>query len=375
MGYLDFSNDEIMSRKEYLKSKKKAKLPYIKYTLLVIVIILLSIYVTKQIKTYNTVTTVAKSVMEETSLLKTLNIYYMNDGYTKDSKDILTRYISQNESRKSYNDTETMKDIFYKDEYIYGIKDNNLYRIKVISSETEDKSSIELIVKDNVIGYTIYENYIYVVKYKESDDKINGLYKININNAFNDENIKKILSGVIYQVVVDKDSIYTVSPAKTIRSLVKYNKLGKEKTILTTDEIISYLSDGSSTLIFTNQNKNGSISVYNKANKKFTNLPDDIQGKYIKNGLSDKIDGNKYIRMYGNNIIYLSSKDSTIYSYNTVSKENIKLFEEKVNKFELVDDYIYYKDNKSLKLMEYNIKDKVLKHITSIRGNEFVCVR
>lgn len=371
MSYLNFSDDEVMTRKEYLKSKRKIKLPSIKTILLIIIIILLSMYVTKQIKTYNTVTLAAKKVVEESSLIKTLKIYYMNSGYTKDSENILTKYSNQDESRTEYIGTESMTNLKVLDNYVYGIKNNSLCRIKISNTQTQDENSLEELVKDNVIGYNIYNNYIYVVKYQQNNNDTNGVYKFDIEK----NNVSKIISGTIYQLAVNENNIYVVMPAKTDRSIVSFDKSGKGKTVLTSNEIVSYITVSLNNIVFTNQLEKGRIYLLNIKNKNITKLSEELYGNYIKTGTKTKINGNNYINMYENNIIYLSSTDSKIYSYNINTKESVKLFNETTNDFQIVDKYIYYKESNSLKIMEYNIKDKILTNITSIRSNEFICTR
>ena len=69
---LETEKEKSMTRKEYLKYKKKKNrsLPWLKNIALLLVIVALSLYVVNQLKVYTSVTEIANKMLEESKLIK-----------------------------------------------------------------------------------------------------------------------------------------------------------------------------------------------------------------------------------------------------------------------------------------------------------------
>ena len=130
---MEYSKDNTMTRKEYLKSKKKSKFDFskLKYVLLFVVVILLGIYVVKQLKIYNNVTQIANKVVEESKLARTMTMYYVSESYTKDGQPTVALYRASDESRKTITGTENFTQIKVADDLLYGLVDNTLYSVNL----------------------------------------------------------------------------------------------------------------------------------------------------------------------------------------------------------------------------------------------------
>ena len=152
---MEYSNDNIMTRKEYLKSKKKQNffLSKFKYILLVIVVVLLGVYVFKQLNVYNNVTKIANKVVEESSLAKTMTMYYVSEPYTKGGESTVMLYKSNDESRTTIVGSEGFSNILVSENMLYGIKDNTLYSIDLTTTTKQQ------VVNKKVQNYSIAEHF------------------------------------------------------------------------------------------------------------------------------------------------------------------------------------------------------------------------
>ena len=137
---MEYSKDNIMTRKEYLKSKKKNKLDFskLKYVLLFIVVILLGVYVFKQLKIYNNVTQIANKVVEESKIVRTMTMYYVSDTYTKGGQSIVTLYKSSDESRTAIEGSEKFNKISVVEKQLYGLVDNTLYVVNLTDNTKQN---------------------------------------------------------------------------------------------------------------------------------------------------------------------------------------------------------------------------------------------
>ena len=136
---MEYSSDEVMTRKEYLKQKKKSKLGFriIKYVLLLVVIALLGVYLFKQLNIYNNVTKMANKVVEESELIKTMTMYYVAEGYTKDALDSVMLYKSLDQSRTKIEGTEGFANIKLYNEKLYGLENGVLHAIDLLTGAKE----------------------------------------------------------------------------------------------------------------------------------------------------------------------------------------------------------------------------------------------
>ena len=239
---MEYSKDNIMTRKEYLKSKKKNKFDFskIKHILVFITIVVLSIYVFKQLDVYNSVTKIANKVVEETALTRTMTMYYVSESYTKEDVSCVMLYRSSDESRTKIDGTDEMYNITLNDNKLYGLKDEMLSYIDLITmsgTQVLDTKIKEYIVKGDEIYYYNYES-----------DKKAGIYRYDIKT---DES-NQVISGKIYQMTVDDNYIYVVAAGKTSKSIIRYNLNGENKKELSDKYIVSHIAVYGDNVFFIN---------------------------------------------------------------------------------------------------------------------------
>ena len=197
MQRLQLDPDERITRKEYLKRKKKQynkirvknKAPI----LFGIVIVLLSIYVFTQFYVYSKSNNYKYVYGEGVDKQKIYNVYYVTEGYTYDPVYSLNLILSNGFNDTSYYSNSLLTNINVDKEYIYGIKNEGLYKIK------KDTKNMETVVEKDVSKYTICNNRIYYVT-------VNG-EKL----AYYDfEQKKSVVTDVdnITEILADDNSVY-----------------------------------------------------------------------------------------------------------------------------------------------------------------------
>ena len=134
---MEYSDKNVMSRKEYLKNKRKGKfgIKTVKNVLIVAVIVLLSIYLWKQLNIYNNVTKIANQMLEETALTKTMKMYYVASPYTKEASNSVMLYKSSDESRIKIEGTDSFTNIKLVGDKLYGIVEDKIESVDLLTSE------------------------------------------------------------------------------------------------------------------------------------------------------------------------------------------------------------------------------------------------
>ena len=243
---MEYSKDNTMTRKEYLKSKKKNNflLSKLKYVLLVIVVILLGVYVFKQLNVYNNVTKLANKVMEETKLAKTLTMYYVSEPYTKDGVSTVMLYKAYDDSRTKIPGTEGFKNIQIVENVLYGMNEEGLYGIDLVNYE-----KVQFIDK-KVKDYIIKDRNIYI----QLDTGINR-YDIEAKK------LTEILSQKVYKMLLDGNYLYAISEGKTSKSIIRYNLNGKNAKQLSEKYIVSDIYITEDNIYFINSKDSKIYSV------------------------------------------------------------------------------------------------------------------
>ena len=347
---MEYSKENVMTRKEYLKSKKNRKFDFskFKYVLLFVVIVLLSIYLYKQLNLYNNVTKIANKVVEETALAKTMTMYYIQDSYTKDEKTSVMIYKSFDESRTKIENTEGFTDICLEKNNLYGIKENKLYKIDLETKElikVTDKNVKSFIVKNNIIYY-------YVVDKK--DPQNTGVYKIDLN--ISSEN--QIIAAEIFDMDITEKHIYIVSKGTTNRSVLRYDLEGKNKKEISEKYIISGIRCIEDKVYFTTT-KNNKLYVIDK-NKSITKIT------------NNKIKNIKDVVEYNGNVYYINSSDNnTLYVVN--SKTDERVLKKNIIDLQIDRNVIYFRIEGSIGIYKFDTETKNTAQVTSARTNKYIC--
>ena len=358
---MEYSDKNAMSRKEYLKSKNKNKfgIRTVKYVLIVVVIALLSIYLWKQLNIYNNVTKIANQVLEETALARTLKMYYISEGYTKDAPNTVMLYKATDESRTKIEGTENFSNIKLVEDNLFGLVKNKLYSI---NTQTLEKIDYSL---SGVYEYIVRGNKIYYYSVNKKAEKT-GIYVYDIDT----KKSSQLINAEVTQFVMDDMYLFVVTKGKTAKSIVRYNINGSGRTVLTNKEIVSHMMLNGSSIYFVadellyKMNKNGKDITKLTNNKVY--LDADVKGGYsLENMIAVKNHLVYYINKTEKNILYVIDMNK---------KEEQALTKKAVESVKIVDHILYFKLNSDLAFYKVNLETGKMEQITSIRGNEYICI-
>ena len=234
---VEYSKDNTMTRKEYLKSKKKQNffISKLKYVLLIIVVILLGIYVFKQLNIYNNITKMANKVVEETKLAQTMTMYYVSEPYSREGSNVVMLYKAYDQSRTAIPGTEDFYNLKVAEKKLYGMNDGYLFVVDLTSNVKEQLTGSK--IKD----YIVKENMIYL----QLED---GIYKYDITSKKTD----KIIEGNSDNLLVDNNNIYVIAAGKTKKSIIKYNLNGESKKQISDKYIVTSMYLGENDIYFVN---------------------------------------------------------------------------------------------------------------------------
>lgn len=358
---MEYSDKNAMSRKDYLKSKQKGKfgIRTIKYILIVVVIVLLSIYLWKQLNIYNNVTKIANQVLEETALAKTLKMYYVSEGYTKDSPSVVTLYKATDESRVKIEGSENFNNIKLIEDSLYGLVSDKLYSINISTLEKTDYSLSgvkEYIVKGNKVYYYA----------TNKDSKKTGIYVLDKENG----KTSLVINAEVTQFVMDDMYIFVVTKGKTAQSIVRYNINGSGRTVLTNKEIVSHIMLNGSNVYFVADELLYKMSKTGKDITKLTKdkvyLDADIKKGYSLEGM---------VACKNHMVYYISKTDKNVLcTIDTNKNEKQSLTKKAVESVKVVDHILYFKLNSELAFYKVNLETGKMEQVTSIRGKEYICI-
>ena len=358
---MEYSDENAMSRKEYLKRKQKGgfKIRIVKYVLILVVIVLLSIYLWKQLNIYNNVTKIANQMLEETALAKTLKMYYVSEGYTKDSPNMVMLYKATDESRTKVDGTENFANIKLVDNKLYGLVGNKLYSVDVTTLEKADYSLSgvsEYIVKGNKIYYYT----------TNKDSKKTGVYVYDKDS----EKSSMIINAEVTQFVMDDTYIFVVTKGKTAKSIVRYNINGSGRTVLTNKEIVSHIMLNGANIYFVADEL---LYKINKSGKDLTKLSTDkiYLDADVKKGYSLE----NMVAVKNHMIYYINkSEKNVLCALDTNKNEKQNITKKAIESVKIVEHILYFKINSELGFYKVNLETGKMEQITSIRGSEYVCI-
>lgn len=345
-----------MTRKEYLKKKKKEKsvLPWLKNIALLLVIVALSIYVINQLKVYNSVTDIANKMLEESKLIKTYKMYFMADTYEKDDNEkILYYYQGTDESRKELKSGKGLNSISIdSSNNLYGIKDKSLIKINTI----EDTS--EVICYEDVTNYILSGDSIFIYKDYGKSDKKTGIYN---------PKGEQIIEGTIYQMLCDESSIYVIEPSTTSRSLVKYSLNGNGKTVLSEKDIVTNIIQDDEYIYYSASSKKDCICKVSKSGGEVTTISSTSCLKDTTNFAKTNT-----MAVYNGNVLFVASGDNKVYI--TSEEADSVVVDNAVSQIQLNGRMLYFSLKDKIEIYRYNLEKSVLEKITSARTDEMICI-
>lgn len=360
MQRLDFETNEKISRKEYLKRKKKQAKSLIKKKskityILIGIIVILSIYVMGQFYVYSKSNSYKYVAGDDVKKQKVYNLYYVTQGYTYNPK-----YTLKSINSDGFNDNVVYQDIgftniFSINDYIYGIKDTGLYRLN------KKDNTIDMIIEKDVNKYTIYNDKIYVIigennKVQEIDVNTKEAKDIGIENAA--------------EILVDNDNVYIAVNEKTSKKIYKYIKADSSKVELTKDSNVSYMIQDANNIYYVNKGDSSKIYAQAKDGSKEEKIAD-IKCK-SDNGEIKEIDGSKYMFVYNNNLYYINTNDSNnLCKINLNDKSTSRVIQMNVEILQNIDTTVFFKAKGEMGVYLYNYETDFMSQVTSNNASEF----
>lgn len=343
---MEYSKENVMTRKEYLKSKKKNKFSFkfLKYALLIVTIILLGIYVFKQLNVYNNVTKMANKVVEETALAKTMTMYFVSYPYSKDGKSSVMLYKSYDESRTKIEGSEDFQNIKVVDNKLYGIVENKMYVIDLTTLEKND------ILEENINEYYVLEDKIYF-----SNDS--GIYLYDTTN----DKLDKIIDKKVENFIIQDGYIYIIAPSKTSKSIIKYNLNGKGKLDITEREIVSKMCVVKDKIYYINSSDNNKVYMVNTNGKKNEKV---VDARVTNNNLVATL----------TDVYFTTSEDNILKKVNIKSSKEETLIKKNIQNIKIIDNILYYNISGDLGIYRINLETNKKEKITSVRTNEYICI-
>ena len=359
MHSMGLNQNEIMTRKEYLKKKKKEKRKNMLSSIsgrtwfLALFIIAISCYVVYQFYIYNTKHRLVQTLPDEISSMKDYKIYYVSESYAYDSKNQLKSMSTTSNEKTVIDEGLGICDICVKNGSVYGIIDGSLVKINTNGKKNE----VTVLAQKGVKGYSIYGEEVYV--YLNGDDIETGLYSVNSKNEIN-----KIISSEVLQLLVDKDSIYIVNKDKNI---VKYNKDGSGMKQITNNTVSGIIEDDSN-IYFVNIKDNNRIYRIEKSTDKISKVTDSASTLNSYNTMN----GYSYMNVYDDSIYYINTKDSNkLYRTKIGKGADEKILDDNIQILDVINGTIFYKVNGDIGVYRYDIVNKISSQITSARVVEF----
>lgn len=359
MPRLDFDADEKISRKEYLKRKKKQKKMLkgknrVSYILIGIIVIL-SIYVFTQFYVYSKASSYKYIEDDLAKRQKVYNIYYITEGYTYNPKYTLNSIHSDGFNDKVLDDNLGFRCIVTNQNYVYGLKETGLYRLD------KNTNNQEMLIQNGVNKYTIYDNDIYVIT---GDNDELGLISQD-TKEYKDMGI----SGV-QEVLIDKDYIYVAIKSGINKDIYKYDKSGVKQIQLTKDVNASYMIQDDENIYFVNKSDSSKIYKISKNGNTQEKLAD-VTCMADDGELKD-IDGSKYMFINSNMLYYVNTSDNNnLWAINLSDKTNQVVIQMSLQILQNVDNTVFFKVKGEMGVYLYNYNTKFMSQVTKNNASEF----
>lgn len=360
MQKLSLSEEEKLSRKEYLKKKKKQaieiKLKSKKKYVIMFFVIILTLYVFTQFYIYYKDNNYRYLADENVKKQPVYDMYYVSVGYTYSPKSSLNSMKSN-----GFEETLVYKDLGFSHitpygENIYGIKDDSIVKLNKLTNE------VTVVHEKEVTKYAMYNDEIYAIV--GSSNKL-----IYIDSKTNES--RELGIGNVSEVLVDQNCLYLCVDETSKKVLVKLNKNGTGRQDLTKNENVSYIIQNDSKIFFVNKADDNKIYSVNKDGTGIGKVAD-IKSVTDTGAISD-IDGSKYIFTVKNNLYYINTDDKrNLWKINLDDKTTEKIISMPVDILEKVEDTVFYKVKDEKGVYLFNLETRFTSQVSSRLITEFV---
>lgn len=360
MQRLQLDADEEITRKEYLKRKKKnakilkkrSKITY----LMIAIFTILVIYILVQFYLYKKKNNFVYTSGEEVDAQKIYNVYYVTEGYTYDPVYSLNKIHSDGFEEETIYQNSGLADIIVTKDYVYGIKQKGIYRLNRTTNE------FEVIVESNVAKYTLYDDTVYYITLEDS--KLKSIHVVT-------KETKDFDVSVASEILVDQNYVFVVQDEQTKKILFRFDKSGENKTQISNgDYNVSYIIQDATTLYYVNKEDENKIYCSKKDGSNEQKLAD-IKSVSDKGSIRE-VDGAKYMFVHDSYLYYINPEDgNTLWRINLDSKEQEKVISVAVEILQYIDNTIFYKIKNEMGVYLYNYDTKFMSQVTKRKVKEF----
>lgn len=360
MDETQFNPQETMTRKEYLKmrkkknKRKKSKITYVLITCL----LLLSVYVFSQLYVYSANKNIqynpGDKVYEDY-----YDIYYSIPTYTYNIKHDLVS-VSAEGIEKKLLISDGFSNIQKIENKIYGIKDK-----KIFSYDIETGTTALILGDDNLVidKFIIDKNVIYLVSGKAGEGKLQTA-------ELDGKNLKEIYNKYAYQLYVDGNAVYVIANEKSNYNLIKINTFDNSNSVMISDKVVNNIYVIEDYVYFSNGSDDKKLYKINKEKFEDVSKVSDIPVVFDKEFTN--INGGYAILGYKGDIYFIANTDGNKLCVVGINNEKTDtVLDIQVEKMRLKDRYIFYTVKDELGLFSYNIETKDLRKVTEKRFSEF----
>lgn len=358
MQRLQLDADEKITRKEYLKRKKKkarslkkrSKITYFMFFLITFLIVYIIIQYCVYKKTNNFKYTSDSDVEAQ----KVYNIFYVTEGYTYDPVYSLSSIHSDGFDEKSVYSNSGLSDISVEENYIYGLKQKGIYRLDRNTNEFES------IVEKDVLKYVLSKNMIYYITLD------NKLKSVDIET----KEIKDFDVDIATELLVDDKTVFVVKDEKIKKSIIAFDRNGDNKREVTKDSNVSYAVSDDTKIYYVNKQDDNKIYMVNKDGTCEEKL-DDIKSVSDKGDIKE-VNGAKYMFLADGYLYYINVEDgNTLWKINLTTKEKEKVISAAVEILQNIDTTIFYKIKNEMGVYLYNYDSNFMSLVTKRKVKEF----
>ena len=357
---LQFDLGEQISRKEYLKRKKRnskllKKRSKITYILLAI-FLALAVYIVVQLIIYRRYNNFKYTLGEGVNAQAVYNIYFITEGYTYDPVYSISSITSLGENETSILPSCNIEKVIVEQDFLYGIRDGALCRVN------KNDYTVEELIKDDIRKYVKHNNTIF---YISTDNMVLKSYNIDTKET-------KIFDlANVEQILVNEDNVFAVTHTTEEKSIYRFNFDGQGKTKISSDAEVSYAIENNGVIYFVNRADSNYIYKVNTSGEGLSKVAN-IKSIYTK-GKNDEVNGNKYMFIRENNLYYINPDDEdSLWRYNLDDGTNERVISASIEILQNVDNTVFYKIDKEMGVYLYNYDTQFMSLVTRRRVKEFV---
>ncbi|MGN1013129.1 MAG: DUF5050 domain-containing protein [Clostridia bacterium] len=356
---LQFDLEEQISRKEYLKRKRKnskllkkrSKITYI----LMATFMALAVYIVVQVIIYNKYNNFKYTLGEGVNDQAVYNIYFVTEGYTYDPVYSISSISSLGENEKAILPSSNIDYVTVEKDFLYGIRKGILCKINKSNYEVED------IINDEVNKYVKYNNMIF---YTSTQENILKSYNLD-NNSTNTFDIKNV-----EQILANSDNVFAITHTTDEKAIYRFNYDGQGKNKISGDAKVSYAIEDFGKIYFVNKSDSNKIYRVDASGSNLTSIGDI---KSISNSNIKEVNGNKCMFVKNNKLYYINPDDEdSLWSYDLLSGEKERIISASIEILQNVDNTVFYKIDNEMGVYLYNYDTKFMSLVTKRRVKEFV---